>query len=341
MSWSWRPDWQCLSRWPPVFRIALLALLMLVVLGLGYVARLHALRVELASGADHAHRLHRELEGKALRAGQLDTVKASLDRARQQLQDTRWRLAAGGDMAELLEDLSRLGHEQGLVFEQIDVLKTTVEPGYRTVPLKLQVIGRYPALRVWLDQWLGHLRLLRVQQLRLDTVKGEPGVLRMHLQVNTFHAGHDALEVPRSLAAEPARAIVSAPVIDPFRRIDGNATANPLASVPLEQLQMVGSLGRLGEHQALLRLDRTVHRVRTGDRVGRADGRVIGIDEHQVEVLERLFVAGQGWLEQSRYLALRKRAVTENTDEHENNRAADVAGDSAGTGHGGAADVPG
>ncbi|HKS14822.1 MAG TPA: pilus assembly protein PilP [Pseudomonas sp.] len=318
-----------------------MALLMLVVLGLGYVARLHALRVEFARGTEHAHRLHKELEGKALRAGQLGTVKASLDRLRQQLQDTRWRLAAGGDMAELLEDLSRLGHEQGLVFEQVDVLKSTVEPGYRTVPLKLQVIGRYPALRVWLDQWLGQLRLLRVQQLRLDTVKGEPGLLRMHLQVNTFHAGQDAIEVPRSLAAEPARAVVSAPVIDPFRRSSGSATANPLVSVPLEQLEMVGSLASQGEHQALLRLDGTVHRVRRGDRVGRADGRVIRIDDHQVEVLERSYVGGQGWLEQSRYLALRKRAVTEITDEHESNRAADVAGDPAGTGHGGDADVRG
>lgn len=321
---SLRPDWQGLAERPRVFRIALLGLVVLVVLGVGYCVRLHALRMELAAAADQGQRLHRELIGKGQQAQRLDELQAGLELARQQLHDSRWRLAAGGDMVELIEELSRLGREQGLSFEQVDVLEPLAGPGYRTIPLALQVVGRYPALRLWLDRWLGQLRLLRVQQLRLDAVDGNPGVLRMHLDVDAYAANQAGLEIPRSLAAEPARAAPGKPVIDPFRRKTGLATSSQLASVALEQLEMVGSLARQGEYQALLRLAGSVHRVRVGDPIGNAQGRIARIDEQQVEVLERLFVDGQGWLEQSRYLALRRSTLKEVMDEHQG--LDDVAG---------------
>ena len=327
-----RPEWRGLAERPRVFRITLLGLVMLVVLGLGYFARLHALHMELAAVAEQGQRLQRELASKGQQAQRLDKLQATLGLARQQLHDSRWRLAAGGDMAELLEDLSRLGREQGLSFEQVDLLEPLAEPGYRTIPLALQVVGRYPALRLWLDQWLGQLRLLRVQRLRLDAVDGKPGLLRMYLDVNAYAASQAGLEIPQSLAAEPARAEPGRPVIDPFRRTTRVATANRLASVALEQLEMVGSLARQGEYQALLRLAGTVHRVRVGDPIGNARGQVARIDEQQVEVLERLFVDGQGWLEQSRYLALRRSAVTEVMDEHQGLGGDDVAGALAGAG---------
>lgn len=341
MTFSLRPEWQGLAERPGVFRIALLGLVVLVVLGLGYFGRLHALRMELAAFVDQGQRLHKELMSKGQQAQRLDELQATLGLARQHLHDSRWRLAAGGDMAELLEDLSRVGREQGLSFEQVDVLEPLAGPGYRTIPIALHVVGRYPALRLWLDQWLGQLRLLRVQQLRLDAVDGKPGVLRMHVEVNAYAASQAGLEVPRSLAAEPARASPSKPVIDPFRRKTGLTTSNPLASVALEQLEMVGSLARQGEYQALLRLAGAVHRVRIGDPIGNGQGRVVRIDEQQVEVLERRFVDDQGWLEQSRYLALRRSAVTEVMDEHQRLGGDDVAGAPAGAGDCGAAGLCG
>ncbi|CAG8864366.1 hypothetical protein PS627_00994 [Pseudomonas fluorescens] len=335
MSFSLHPDWQGLAERSTLFKAALLALVILGVLGLGYCVRLDALRVELDIAAGHARDLHAQRMGKDQQARRFTELQAALECSRQQLQDTRWRLAAGGDMAELLEDLSRLGREHGLLFEQVDALESSDGAGYRTVPLTLQMVGRYPALRLWLDQWLGQLRLLRVQHLRIGAVDGETGRLRMHMAVNAYHADQQGLGIPRSLAAEAARGEGRLPVIDPFRRKTGQVIANSLASVPLEQLEMVGSLARHGEHQALLRLAGAVHRVRVGDPVGGAGGRVSRIDEQQVEVLEPGFVEGQGWLEQARYLVLRKRTVMEVTDELEGHGDDGVAGNLADAGNDG------
>ncbi len=321
------PDWSGLAERSIACKGVLLILVVLGVLVAGYVLWLHALRLELEDGAVADRQLRLELADKAHQARELDALQATLDDARQQLQEARWRLAAGGDMAELLEQLSNLGREQGLLFEQVDVLDEVAEPGYQRIPLALRVVGRYRALRLWLDQWLGQLRLLRVQQLRLEAVDGQPGLLRLQVQVNAYHSGQEDLPIPGALATEPAMPAAQPPLVNPFRRVTDAEVSGSLASVPLEQLKMVGSLARQGEYHALLRLGGHVHRVRLGDRLGRDQGRVVKIEEQQVEVLERLFVGGQGWLELSRYLVLGKSTPREVMDEGDNTVGAAVGGD--------------
>lgn len=334
MTFNLRPDWQGLAGRSRAVRAALLVSVVLVVVGLGYIARLHALRLELAVSSDQGLHLHSELLMKGQQAQRFDELQTALRLAGQHLKDARWRLAAGGDMAELIEDLTRLGRAQNLLFEQVDVQASSSGLEYRTIPLSLQVVGRYGALRLWLDQWLGQLRLLRVTQLRLRAVDGDSRLLRLQLEVNAYAALREDLDIPPSLAAEPARPAPRPPRIDPFRRNARQATTHPLAQVALEQVEMVGSLARQGEYQALLRLAGAVHPVRVGDRVGRAEGRVTRIDEQQVQVLEHTFVDGQGWLEQLRYLALRQGAVTEVTDELERHDDDGAAGDLVGASDG-------
>ncbi|MNP81809.1 hypothetical protein D3C76_1802730 [compost metagenome] len=75
--------------------------------------------------------------------------------------------------------------------------------------------------------------------------------------------------------------------------------------------------------------------MRRGERLGRDDGVAVRIDEHQVEVRERLFVAGE-WRERTTLLALRKGAGRE-AGGHE--MAGDSGGGDADTGSAGAGSV--
>src|SRR5690606_39115583 len=117
--------------------------------------------------------------------------------------------------------------------------------------------------------------------------------------------------------------------------------ANGLGGVPLEQIDMVGSLARQGEHQALLLSAGRLHRVQVGDRLGRDEGRVVKIGERQVEVVERLYVSGQGWMERSRNLVLRKRSGGEVRDENETGMGAGAGDDPVGPGDVGDATLSG
>ncbi|AXM99051.1 type IV pili biogenesis protein [Pseudomonas plecoglossicida] len=248
----------------------------------------------------------------ATRVGQVQTLdqgREALARAEQVLQGARWALAAGTRMSDLLEQLSLSGHALGLRFEHLNVLEQVQGPGYRQTPMEVQVVGRYPALRVWLDDWLGQLRLLRVEQMHWGGAEGSPGLVRLRLRANAYQADAQVPQ-PASLAQIPARAQVQVGDFDPFADWSGRAALKGPGEIPLAQLEMVGSLSRRGEHEALLAVAGRLYRVRRGERLGRDDGVVVRIDEQQVEVRERLFVAGE-WHERTTFLVLRKGAGRE------------------------------
>ncbi|MFJ4154309.1 pilus assembly protein PilP [Pseudomonas sp. NPDC089752] len=248
-------------------------------------------------------------------------IREALVQATLRLQEARWRLAAGEDLSDLLDQLSASGHAHGLHFEQLDVLDEVKQPGFRQTPLDLQVVGRYAALRMWLDEWLGQLRLLSAGDLQITRIMERPGLLRLRLRVNAYQADGPVPE-PSSLALLPARDEVLPPAIDPFSSWSGRIVREGLAGVPLAHLEMVGSLSRGMAFEALLSSAGRLYRVRPGDRLGRDEGVVVHVDEQRVEVRERLFVGGR-WRERGVTLTLRKGVDREVKEDDE--RVDDVA----------------
>ncbi len=130
-------------------------------------------------------------------------------------------------------------------------------------------------------------------------------------------------------ARMPARGVMAAPPVDPFAPGAKRLTVSGLAGVPLAQLEMVGSLSRGAEHEALLVAAGRLYRVRPGDRVGRDQGVVARVDQAQVEVLERLFIAGE-WHERTAFITLAKHLGTEAPDDDENIDEMDAGSPAAG-----------
>nr|WP_240164632.1 pilus assembly protein PilP [Pantoea sp. Ap-967] len=277
--------------------------------------------------------LQQAQQAKAASLAAVAQEQVALEAARLQVQEARWRLAAGAGMSDLLEQLASSGLAYGLHFEQVDVQDPVAREGYELTPLTVQVVGRYPALRMWLDDWLGQARLLQAEDLHLLAAKGEPGLLRLQLRVNAYQAD-TVLPAPTSLADVPARAEAQPPALDPFAAWAARLSPSGLAGVPLSQLEMVGSLQRGLEREALLSAKGRVYRVRAGDRVGRDGGVVEQVGERQMDVRERLFVGGV-WRERTVMLTLRKSAFREASDG--NDAAVDRLGgvDAAGMGAGG------
>ncbi|WP_252271699.1 type 4a pilus biogenesis lipoprotein PilP [Pseudomonas subflava] len=75
----------------------------------------------------------------------------------------------------------------------------------------------------------------------------------------------------------------------------------------IEAFEMVGTLQGEGGVFALVRGAGGVHRVKTGDYLGRNHGRVISIDESKVDVVEIVPDGEGGWLERPRTLTLKER----------------------------------
>lgn len=310
-----------------VGRVAATGLLVLAVFFLGWLLLLQEGYRALRQGEAAADGLRLAYDHKAQAARHLLPATEALADVQRQLLDARWRLSAGEDMSDLLDGLASSGHALGLVFEQLDVLPEGTEPGYRVVPLDIQVIGAYPALRAWLQAWLGQVRLLRPTRLELAGVQDRPDVRRLRLQVESYHSDENLMP-PASLAHEPAQPAAQPVGIDLFAPWSMQRPAQGLAGVALAQLEMVGSLSRNGRSQALLLSAGRLYRVGEGDQLGRDQGIVVAVDGQQVEVRERVFVAG-GWHERSAYLRLRKQVGNEVMDEREQSEEVD-AGDTLG-----------
>jgi len=246
---------------------------------------------------------------KRLQLQALAPARVALADAQQRLQAARWRLAADGDMSDLLEQFAASGHAHGLRIEQVDVGAAQQQPGYWQTPIDVRVVGPYAGLRPWLDDWLGQMRLLRSETLQLTPVEGSPGALRLDMRVQAYRAD-EPLAAPAGLADWPARAQAQPVRVDPFSRSAlGNAQVD-LANLPLTQMQMVGFLRRGASQEALLAAAGRLHRVRAGDRLGQEDGVVQHVGEHQVQVLERVLLEGEP-RERLVTLALARRVATE------------------------------
>ncbi|MDQ3618172.1 MAG: pilus assembly protein PilP [Pseudomonadota bacterium] len=88
-------------------------------------------------------------------------------------------------------------------------------------------------------------------------------------------------------------------------RPDSARRKQTLENFPLDSLDMVGTLGRgAGVVALVMAPDKVTYRVRPGAYMGQSDGRVTGVYEDRVELMELVPDGAGGWLERSATLAL-------------------------------------
>jgi type IV pilus assembly protein PilP len=86
---------------------------------------------------------------------------------------------------------------------------------------------------------------------------------------------------------------------------DQNRPREPLESFPLDGLKMSGTLGSSKSMEGLLRdPDGVVHRVRVGNYIGQNYGRIIGIDEDHIDLVELVTNGAGGWMERQAKISL-------------------------------------
>ena len=84
-----------------------------------------------------------------------------------------------------------------------------------------------------------------------------------------------------------------------------NRRKEPLEAFPLDALDMVGSIAKGGGLVALVMApDKVTYRVRPGVYMGQSDGRVTGVFEDRIELIELVPDGAGGWLERPASIAL-------------------------------------
>lgn len=87
-----------------------------------------------------------------------------------------------------------------------------------------------------------------------------------------------------------------------------NRRKEPLESYPLDSMSMVGSVNKLGQPFALLRVDSLLYQVKLGDYLGQNYGRITRIAETEVALREIVQDAAGEWIERPATLQLQEKA---------------------------------
>lgn len=91
---------------------------------------------------------------------------------------------------------------------------------------------------------------------------------------------------------------------------DLNRPREALENYPLDTMRMVGMMQKGGVSFALLQIDRSVYRVRTGQRLGQNFGQVTRVTPVAVEIREIVQDAGGDWVERISKLELQESKET-------------------------------
>ena len=82
----------------------------------------------------------------------------------------------------------------------------------------------------------------------------------------------------------------------------------PLESVPLDAVIMVGSLVKQGQPVALVKVDNLLYQVRPGNHLGQNYGRITKVGETELSLREIVQDAGGEWIERTATLQLQERS---------------------------------
>lgn len=303
--WS-KARWQQLASGPRISQGIFLFCCLALLLGLAYFVHLRALFMDIDNGAEQSQRLYVEKLDKAAQAQALATSEAQLAAAYQHLDVSRWRLAAGGQLADLLEDIARHGQASGVLVEQLEPLPEVLHEQHSELPMQLQLRGTYLALATFVHGLTQLPRLIALKDFALSPVLAQDRTgLRLQVRVNAYRS-REVSGVTGPPGLEPTWVRPSPSFSrSPFEPPSPLLHRQYLETLALDQFEMVGSLARQQVRFALLQVTGIVHRLQVGDRIGRDNGQIVSIEEQQVEVAERIYVVGQGWVERRRTLSLR------------------------------------
>ena len=321
------------SLWPLPARLASAALATALVAALLHFAWLDGLLAAVQAAQGEENRLHSAYLQAGARAGQVPHWRQQRDLAGAELGRLEQQLAHPEQMAVLLADINAAGQARGVQF-------TLFKPGAPrplvhvvALPIAVQLRGAYHAMGELMADLARLPHIVTVHELALTA--GKDGMLTLDAVLHAYRwpdaqerlalermppmlaSGRQAPPPWQTLPVFAPRAYEGAGLPDPFAPSlqapaarggvagpDLRRPREPLESVAMPALSMVGSVRLAGRLSALLLAGQRVHRVEVGQHLGQDHGVVTEISEQAVQYRELLREADGPWRERRGSLGL-------------------------------------
>ncbi|OEZ79875.1 pilus assembly protein, PilO [Janthinobacterium sp. HH106] len=316
------------SLWPLPARLACAALAGMLVTALLHATWLDGLMAAVRLAHSEEARLRADYLAAQARAKQLPRWRAEQRQAGAELALLEQQLPDQQAMAALLTDINAAGQSRGLQFSLFKPGAARPQAPYVALPITIQLRGGYHAMGALLADLARLPRIVTVHALALTLGKDRLLTLDAVLQAYRLpEAGELAAQAAlpsqgsapawRPLAAVAPHPYEAAALADPFNALppapgqrggvagpDPRRVREPLESVALPAITMVGSVQQDGRLNALLLAGQRMYRVAVGQYLGQDHGVVTGISEQAVQYRELLREADGPWRERRGSLAL-------------------------------------
>ena len=271
------------AAWPSGLKITALVLSGIFILGLGYQFSCAPKRTQLQQAYQYEQKLTQEILKKQSVTKQLALDQQQIDILTKQRTEQLQALPEKIEVASLLEEITKLGHIQGLQFERIEPQPLETKPLYVVLPIRIQAVGSYHACASFISQLTTLPQAVSFADFSMAALPNHQ--LQLQLTILNYGASDTVPnqwgKIATTAKMDPAYRYSSFSLPDPF------APPQALLAYPLKNLQMVGSIQTGPSGLAFIKTpDHKIYKVRVGDYLGLQRGRVEAINAHALVVAQ-------------------------------------------------------
>lgn len=160
-----------IGHWPAPVKIAAVAISAVLVMALGYWVLIKPNLETLETLKQQEVNLKSEFELKQHQAANLQKLRNQLQLMQEKFGAMLKRLPSKHEMPGLLEDISKTGITSGLKFELFAPQGEVEHDFYIEQPIKIQVVGNYHQLAIFLSRVAQMSRIVTMHDFTLEGVK--------------------------------------------------------------------------------------------------------------------------------------------------------------------------
>lgn len=180
-------DLNNIGSWPAAVKVIAGILAVVLVLALGYNFHLKDLQATLDQQRLDEETLKEDFSRKAFQAANLEAYREQMKAAEVSFGELLKQLPSDTEVPGLLEDITRLGLQSGLEFEEIKLLPEVTQPFYIELPIQIQVVGSYHSLASFVSGVSSQPRIVTLHDFELVPAEtGSTSKLRMKILAKTY-----------------------------------------------------------------------------------------------------------------------------------------------------------
>lgn len=188
-------DLNNLGSWPAPVKFITGAILLAVVLALGYYLHLQDMQVQLEQQQAQEATLKQQFSSKAFQAANLDAYKKQMSEMETSFGALLRQLPSDTEVPGLLEDITRTGLGSGLEFEEIKLQPEVAQQFYIELPINIKVIGGYHDLATFVSGVSSLPRIVTLHDFEIKPEKDDStSKLQMNIVAKTYRYNDKGLQ---------------------------------------------------------------------------------------------------------------------------------------------------